>query len=146
MRLLQDRIAEAMRRHPHLSQAAIARACEVRTPSVTDWLNGKTKTLKTKPARLAAKLFGCDQNWIGLGEGLPHWADGPTSTSRPTAPPPVSEALEVLGMQLAAVPADMREALATNLAGWARAGGQGPWQGLVEQLLQAPPGKRQRAA
>lgn len=72
---LKDRIAEAMRRHPKLSQADIARACGVKTPSVADWLNGKTKSLAPKPARLAAALFGCDQNWIGSGIGLPNWLD-----------------------------------------------------------------------
>lgn len=76
---LKDRIAEALRRHPKLSQADVARACGVKSPSVTGWLNGKTKSLQTEPARLAAKLFGCDQNWLAAGVGSPNWGHGPTN-------------------------------------------------------------------
>lgn len=77
MSTLKTRIEEAMRRNPKLSQADIARACEVKTPSVADWLNGKTKSLKPKPARLASMLFGWDQNWIGNGVGEPGWRSIP---------------------------------------------------------------------
>ena len=73
MLTLQERMQEAMRRYPDLTQADIARACKVKTPSVADWLNGETKSLKPEPARLAALLFGCDQNWIGQGVGMPEW-------------------------------------------------------------------------
>lgn len=74
-KLLRDRIAECLRRHPKLRQADIARACNVKTPSVVGWLNGDTKTLKADTARLAADLFGCDQNWLATGVGSPGWAD-----------------------------------------------------------------------
>lgn len=84
MRALKDRIAEAMRRHPHLSQADIARACGVKTPSVSGWINGDTKSLKPEPARLGAQLFGCDQNWLATGVGLPNWVE-PGAASAPTA-------------------------------------------------------------
>ena len=75
MRTLQDRITECMRKHPSLSQADIARAAGVKTPSVADWINGKTKSLKPEPARRSALLFGCDQNWLATGTGSPHWRD-----------------------------------------------------------------------
>jgi transcriptional regulator with XRE-family HTH domain len=85
MTLLKDRIGEAMRRNPHLSQAAIARACGVRTPSVNDWISGKTKSLKPEPARRAAKLFGCDQNWLATGIGIPNWTDPESLATSPVA-------------------------------------------------------------
>jgi len=59
---------------------------------------------------------------------------------------PVAQALEVLGIALAAAPASSREALATNLAGWARDGGQGQWPAAVFTLLHAQPSKRQSGA
>jgi transcriptional regulator with XRE-family HTH domain len=74
---LKDRIALAMSRSPQLKSADLARACKVSTASVADWQNGKTKTLKPEPARLAAALFGCDQNWIGTGVGVPNWSATP---------------------------------------------------------------------
>lgn len=87
MSMLKDRIAEAMRRHPALTPAEIARACEVQPPSVWDWINGKTKTLKSDTARLGAKLFGCDQNWLATGVGTPNWVE-PASPSPKGVPSP----------------------------------------------------------
>jgi hypothetical protein len=75
MSTLQARIEEAMRRNPLLSQAEIARACRVKPPSVTDWLNGNTKILRSGTAKFAAELFGCDQNWLALGIGVPNWTN-----------------------------------------------------------------------
>ncbi len=73
----------------------------------------------------------------------------PLSAAEPSAPysvpPTVQEALEVLGIELAKVPPDMREAVASNLAGWARDGGRDHWRGLVLALLEAQPTKQRRA-
>jgi transcriptional regulator with XRE-family HTH domain len=82
MSTLKERIALCMSRRPDLSQADIARLCDVSRPSVSDWLNGKTKSLKPDAARLAAELFGCDQNWIGQGIGAPGWTDLPSHPRR----------------------------------------------------------------
>lgn len=118
MRSLKSRLEEAMRRHPHLTQADIARACKVKNPSVTDWLNGKTKSLKPEPARLGASLFGCDQNWLSTGVGTPNWIAAPPPT------PPVNESLLVrtlpaaLGVvlgQLARVPQALQAELLDRL-------------------------------
>lgn len=73
MSTLQQRMAEAMQRRPDLTQADIARACGVSTPSVNGWVSGATKSLKPGTARLAAELFGCDQNWLAIGVGAPQW-------------------------------------------------------------------------
>ena len=107
MTLLKDRLAEAMRRRPDWSQADVARACKVRSPSVTDWLNGKTKSLKPEPARLAAALFGCDQNWLGQGSGAPNWECEPAA--QPAAPSTdLAAALPVVLDALAAAPDRVR--------------------------------------
>lgn len=56
-------------------------------------------------------------------------------------------ALDVVQIYLAAVQDEAREAVATNLAGWARAGAKGPWRAVVTSLLrEASQTKRQRAA
>jgi transcriptional regulator with XRE-family HTH domain len=73
MQSLKRRVEEAKRRHPHLKNAAIARASGVKPPSVTDWLNGKTKSLDAQTAHRAAQLFGCDPTWLAVGVGLPNW-------------------------------------------------------------------------
>lgn len=105
MKTLRERIEEAMRRHPYLTQADVARACKVTTPSVAGWLNGTTKTLKSETARLAARLFRCDQNWLATGVGSPNWLGiaipiGRVEESTPlypsARPPSLDEALELL--------------------------------------------------
>lgn len=75
MQSLAERIRLAMEKRKLPSQAALARACRVSKPTVTDWLNGDTKTLKAESARLAAAYFGCDRDWIGQGIGSPRWLD-----------------------------------------------------------------------
>ncbi|MEK8025022.1 helix-turn-helix domain-containing protein [Pseudaquabacterium rugosum] len=131
-------------------QADLARYCGVARPSVSDWFRGETKTLKAATLILAAEYLGVRPRWLLDGVG-PMRDQGAPAAPAPTAPT-LGEALEVLGIALAAAPPDMREAAAANLAGLARAGGQGPWTGLVLQLLQAgaaggaEPVKRQRAA
>lgn len=111
MSTLQDRMREAMRRRPDLSQADLARACKVKTPSVADWLNGKTKSLGPEPARLAAKLFGCDRDWIGQGLGAPQWQD---SSGKP---PKVGVKASARNPDLAAALPVVLQALATLTVG-----------------------------
>ncbi len=93
-----------MRRRPHLLQADIARACKVRTPSVADWINGKTKSLRPEPARLGAALFGCDQNWLASGTGTPNWVDEPPQPLNQAQPPTLADALPVVLDAMAAAP------------------------------------------
>jgi len=60
------------------------------------------------------------------------------------APATLVEALEVLGGHLTRVPPDMREAVATNLAGWARDGGRDHWRSVLQALLNSEPSKLRR--
>lgn len=134
MSLLRERIAECMKRRPDLKQADIARACKVQTPSVADWLNGKTKTLKPEPARLGAALFGCDQNWLATGTGSPNWDNGAARQAAPEVS--LADALSVLGRHLAAdMDRDTRAELGDALQSWARWGGRDSYRDNVAQLL-----------
>ena len=47
----------------------------------------------------------------------------------------VGEAVDTLSDALEQASSDLRDALAANLAGWARSGGTEPWRGLVKGLL-----------
>jgi hypothetical protein len=140
MSLLRDRIAECMKRRPDVKQADIARACKVRTPSVADWLNGKTKTLKPEPARLGAALFGCDQNWLATGTGSPNWEGGSARQAAPEVS--LADALGVLGRHLAAdMDRDTRAELGDALQSWARWHGKDSYLDNVASLLaKAGPG------
>lgn len=85
---------------------------------------------------------------LGLGanhfeQAQAHVVDQPHTPAPPPVVVDLAQVLEALGTELAAADMAMREALATNLAGWARDGGKGPWQQVVLHLLQTPPEKRQ---
>lgn len=80
MTTLKERVQLAMARRPELSQADLARAAGIKQPSVADWLNGKTKSLKAETARKVAALIGCDQNWLGSGVGSPQWREANPAT------------------------------------------------------------------
>lgn len=51
------------------SVTKLANIAGVKPPSVSDWLNGKTKTLKSGPALRVAKHFGINQQWLTEGIG-----------------------------------------------------------------------------
>jgi transcriptional regulator with XRE-family HTH domain len=144
---LEDRVRECMRRSPALSQADIARATGVKTPSVADWLNGKTKSLKAETARRAAALFQCDQNWLATGVGQPNWGLAGAGTASPATPPTLEAALERLSIELARDLADdVRQDVADALHKLAMRRGAERDQHQVAHLLATPPSKRQRAA
>jgi len=57
---------------PKVSQAALARACGVKPPSVTDWLSGRTKTLAGPNLLKAARFLGVSPDWLASAKGPMH--------------------------------------------------------------------------
>lgn len=47
----------------------LAMIADVKPPSVSDWLNGKTKSLKSKPAARMAERFNLNVAWVAEGRG-----------------------------------------------------------------------------
>lgn len=68
MTTMAERIQEAMDEKP-CSPSELAAACGVKPPSVSDWLNGKTKTLKSGSAYRASQFLGVNQLWLTDGKG-----------------------------------------------------------------------------
>ncbi len=68
MTLLGFRLRVAMAK-AGITQAQLARACGVRPPSVSGWLNGKTKYLKGQNLLAAAKALNVSQDWLATGDG-----------------------------------------------------------------------------
>lgn len=48
----------------------MANIADVKPPSVSDWINGKTKSLKAGPALRISKHFDVNQLWLTEGVGL----------------------------------------------------------------------------
>ena len=69
MTTLAERLRLAMEGPPKVSQAAIARACNIKAPSVTDWLNGRTKRIEGSNLLATAKLLNVSPDWLASGRG-----------------------------------------------------------------------------
>jgi DNA-binding transcriptional regulator YdaS (Cro superfamily) len=66
---LKDRLLKGMDGPPRISQAALARACGVRPPSVTNWLSGRTKRLEGANLLAAARALNVSPDWLSSGNG-----------------------------------------------------------------------------
>lgn len=76
MSALQERLKLAMAGPPKVSQAALARACGIRAPSVNDWLSGKTKTIEGRNLLLAANFLKVLPMWLATGKGQMRKVEG----------------------------------------------------------------------
>lgn len=68
MSTLADRLTLALKAHGG-TQAELARACQVKPPSVADWFSGETKSLKGLSLLRAAAFLHVDALWLATGEG-----------------------------------------------------------------------------
>jgi transcriptional regulator with XRE-family HTH domain len=66
---LRTRLASAMEGPPRTSQAALARACKVKQPSVNDWLSGKTQTIRGATLLAVAAHLNVNALWLATGKG-----------------------------------------------------------------------------
>ncbi len=71
---LSERIRLAMA-EKGISQVELARACNVKPPSVHGWLTGKAKFLRGENLLLAARALGVGQEWLATGNGDMHGVD-----------------------------------------------------------------------
>ena len=69
MTTLAQRLRLAMQGPPKVSQAALARACGIKPPSVSNWLDGRTKALEGANLLAAAKALGVTPEWLATGSG-----------------------------------------------------------------------------
>lgn len=77
---LADRLKYAMAGPPKITGLALAKACGVSQPSVSDWLNGTTKSLDGVNLVLAAEFLKVNAKWLATGLGLK--ISPPESTSQ----------------------------------------------------------------
>ena len=101
MTTLQDRLRLAMAGPPRVSQAALAKACGVKPPSVSDWLSGKTKRLEGANLLAAARLLRVSPEWLATGKGAMQIADATESRYR----------IEEASSESAALPIEFSDAL-----------------------------------
>lgn len=69
MNTLKDRLEHIMAGPPKIKPAALARACKVKPPSVSDWLSGRTKQIEGQNLLRAADFLGVSPQWLASGGG-----------------------------------------------------------------------------
>jgi transcriptional regulator with XRE-family HTH domain len=68
MDTLSNRIRKALN-YAGLSQAELSERINVSESTVSQWLSGETKTIKSSNASKVARACGVNLNWIATGEG-----------------------------------------------------------------------------
>lgn len=66
--MLSERLRIAMKQ-AGINQAELARACDVKPPSVNGWLSGKSRFLRGENLLKAAKALGVSELWLAEGKG-----------------------------------------------------------------------------
>lgn len=59
-----------MRGPPKVTGKALAKACDIRPPSVSDWLSGATKSMDGVNLIYAAEFLRVTPKWLATGLGL----------------------------------------------------------------------------
>lgn len=66
---LSERLRAAMVARPKITKRALAAACEISAPSVSDWFSGKKKTISSQHLHKAASVLGVRAEWLANGSG-----------------------------------------------------------------------------
>lgn len=69
MSTLSERLKIALSGPPRKTQAALAKACGIKPPSVSDWMTGKTQSIEGKNLVRAAAFLGVNPKWLATGVG-----------------------------------------------------------------------------
>ena len=69
MQTLAERIKIALKGPPKVTQKALADACGVQPPSVSEWLSGRTKNMEGANLLAAAKFLRINPDWLATGKG-----------------------------------------------------------------------------
>ncbi len=131
MNSLADRLSKALQQKKGLTQAGLARACGVKPPSVSDWINGKTKTIEAANLINAAEYLGVRAKWLATGKGrseineptAAHHAAEHIDQQFESTSNKVKQALDVLESALTNMDMSGRERIAPLFESFARSPG-----------------------
>jgi hypothetical protein len=103
---LKERLREALAGPPKRRAADLARACNIKPPSVAGWLSGKTKALEGSNLLAAAAFLKVNAKWLadGVGPKTPDATETTELRARETdvtyLPEPAKDALVMDLLQL----------------------------------------------
>ncbi len=111
------------------SPTELAKIAGVKPPSISDWLNGKTKSVQIEPATKLGKHFGLNPMWISKGSGLMRYqAPLPNSNSQQQQ----SQSYVVARHPDDALPDDMIEVMECKVS-FSAGNGHTPSYDLIEE-------------
>jgi len=115
MNTLALRLEKAMKGPPKIRAAALARACKIKQPSVSDWLSGRTKRLEGANLLSAARFLGVNPEWLATGKP-PMKVGGADGSTLVLAPGPIyPEAVLNMARRIAALSPAHRKVVETAL-------------------------------
>jgi transcriptional regulator with XRE-family HTH domain len=140
----------ALRSRTGLSGEAFGAKLDASKAAVSQWEASEPERRTTPDLAKVVRMkqcFGVPLDWLLDDASDPDfaWWELPIPT-RAAGTPGLVDTLEALGEHLSRTPPDVREAVATNLAGWARDGGKDHWRQGLQALMQAAPRKHKDAA
>jgi transcriptional regulator with XRE-family HTH domain len=140
----------ALRARTGLSGEAFGAELGASKAAVSQWeANDPDKRTSPDLAKIVRmrQCFNVPLDWLldDSADADHNWWEAHTPVCLPCTPT-AEQTLAVLGAHLAAAPPELRDALATNLAGWARDGGKDHWQRILLAALDTQSGKRPNAA
>jgi len=146
MATLKQRLEEVMQAK-NWEHADLMRVSGQSSSVVSQWLGKGSKDIKAI-GKLEAAIYlerasGFSALWIAKGLGPKHPAVAAVIARQPAAKyDTAAQTLAQLGRMLSSVPQSHREAVAANLAGWARDGGADHWRAMLAGLLSDIDNKR----
>jgi hypothetical protein len=116
-------------------QAKLARVVGISEAQMTQWINGspdsrtgKARGMRPESCRRVEEAAGKPPGWMDAAHEL-------RVVGAKGDPIGIENAFEIVGVALANAPRGMREAIAQNMAGWAREGGAGHYRVALLAML-----------
>ena len=103
---IANRLKVAMAGPPRVTQVALARACGIKAPSVSDWCRGVTHSIDGANLARAAEFLGVRAKWLALGVGPMRQTDGEADKPQsapialPPRPPSMKAAIDAIAERL----------------------------------------------
>ncbi len=66
---LAERLKMAMAGPPEIKPSELAKACDIKQPSINDWLNGRTKKMEGANLLAASECLNVNPLWLATGRG-----------------------------------------------------------------------------
>lgn len=124
---LSNRLKSLLDENPKKTQAGLARATGAKPASISDWVNGRTKSINSVYLTGAAAYLEVSSDWLATGKGPKYVVTGSlaseagdTMQASASLGPTLEQAIEALALSFNSADNSTRETCAALLASLAR--------------------------